>query len=79
MIPETRDPSDATGVVVASLDSPTVVSATSCELQFYTVSPACAILLFGFGTTPVREEIIITFIKFSFSQILQVHVNYIYY
>lgn len=57
MIPVTSDPSVATGVVVASLGSPTTVSATmSYELQFYTASPACAISLSDFGTTPIREE-----------------------
>lgn len=65
MIPVTSDPSVATGVAAAPLDSPTVVSAmTSCELRSYTVSPACAISLSGFGTTPVREKIIVTQILF---------------
>lgn len=58
VIPVTSDRSVATDVVVASLDSPTAVSATmSCELQSYIVSPACAISLSDFGTIPIHEGI----------------------
>lgn len=61
MIPVTNDPSVAIGVVAASLDSPTVVSAPmSYELRSYTVFPAYAISLSDFGTTPIPGEIIMT-------------------
>lgn len=58
MIPVISDLNVATGVAVVSLDIPTAVSSTtSYELQSYTVSPACAISLSDFGTTPVHDKI----------------------
>lgn len=46
----------AIGVVAVLLGSLTVVNAMSCELQSYTVSPACAISLSYFGTIPASKR-----------------------
>lgn len=76
MIPITSDPSVAIGVVAASLDSPTMVSEPmSYELRSYTASPACAISLFDFGTTPVPGEI--NSDTNFFNQLLQVYIIHI--
>lgn len=53
VIPITNDLIVAAIDVAVYLDNPTMVNVTSCESRFYTASPACAILLFYFGTIPI--------------------------
>lgn len=43
----------AAAAAVAAVRDNLMANVMSCELQSYIASPACAILLFYFGTTPV--------------------------